>query len=291
MPFSTIETVPVGSTRIAVRRHGHGPVLLFVHGWPFHSAGWEALAGELGERFTCVMPDSPGLGETRWSADTDFSMPGQARTLRALLDALGVERCVVMAHDTGATIARLMAVDEPERIESLVLLNTEMPGHRPPFVPFFRTTSFLPGSAAVFRMLLGLPAFRRSPMGFGGCFADPRRLDDAFVARYVAPLLASPARIDGVNRYLRGVEWALVDRLGEINAAVRVPVLLVWGAEDPTFPVVLARRMAPQFPRSAGLVEIPGARFLVHEERPAEVARAACAFFDGAAVAARAEVH
>lgn len=278
MPFHTIERVTVGSTRIAFRRHGRGPVLLFIHGWPFNSTGWEPLATILGEHFTCLMPDSPGLGESEWSPETDFSMPGHARTMRAFCDALGVERYAVVAHDTGATIARLMAVDEPERVTALVLLNTEMPNHRPPFVPLFQSTSGLPGSSATFRWLLARPLFRRSPMGFGGCFHDARHLGDAFVARYVTPLLASPARIEGVQRYLRGVDWALVDRLGEINASVRCPVRLVWGADDPTFPIEHARRMAPQFPASAGIAEIPHARFLVHEERPAEVARETHAF-------------
>ena len=273
MPFHTIENVTIGPSRIAFRRHGRGPGLLCIHGWPFHGAGWEPLVAELGEHFTCLMPDSPGLGASEWSAETDFSMPGHARTLRAFMDALGVDRHAVLAHDTGATIARLMAVDDPARVTALVLLNTEMPGHRPPFVPLFQATAALPGSGAVFRWLLARPVFRRSPMGFGGCFHDPSRLDDDFVARYVAPVVASARRHEGLVRYLRGIDWALVDRLGEINAAVRCPVRLVWGADDPTFPVERARRMATQFPRSAGIAEIARARFLVHEERPTEVAR------------------
>jgi len=291
MPFHTIEHVTVGPNRIAFRRSGRGPALLLIHGWPFHGAGWEGLAAALGERFTCVMPDSPGLGETTWAAGTDFTMPGQARTLRAFLDALGIERCAILGHDTGATIARLMAVDDPQRVTALVLLNTEMPGHRPPFVPLFRTTSALPGARFGFRLLLGSAAYRRSPMGFGGCFAAPRRLDDGFVARYVAPILASPERHAGMVRYLRGIDWSLVDRLGEINAALEAPVLLVWGADDPTFPVERARTMAPQFPASSGIVEIPRAKFLVHEERPAEVARAALAFLETPAVAIGGGLH
>jgi pimeloyl-ACP methyl ester carboxylesterase len=64
MPFPTIDRVSIGSTRIALHRHGRGPILLFIHGWPFNSAGWEPLADMLGEHFTCLMPDSPGVGES-----------------------------------------------------------------------------------------------------------------------------------------------------------------------------------------------------------------------------------
>ena len=56
-----------------------------------------------------------------------------------------------------------------------------------------------------------------------------------------------------------------------------MPVRLIWGADDPTFPLARAREMLKQFP-DANLVEIPRARLLVHEERPAEVARAVLEF-------------
>jgi len=56
-----------------------------------------------------------------------------------------------------------------------------------------------------------------------------------------------------------------------------MPVQLLWGADDPTFPVALARAMVSQLP-NARMTEIPGAKLLVHEEKPAEVAEAALAF-------------
>jgi pimeloyl-ACP methyl ester carboxylesterase len=55
-------------------------------------------------------------------------------------------------------------------------------------------------------------------------------------------------------------------------------VLLVWGADDPTFPLERARGMVSQLAHCRGLVPIRGARLLVHEERPAEVADAALPF-------------
>jgi haloalkane dehalogenase len=69
-----------------------------------------------------------------------------------------------------------------------------------------------------------------------------------------------------------------VDALEHDHARITMPVQLIWGADDPTFPVELARKMVPQLP-DARLVEISGARLLVHEEKPAEVARAALDFF------------
>ena len=78
-------------------------------------------------------------------------------------------------------------------------------------------------------------------------------------------------------RYLRGLVWGPVDDLAKAHARLTMPVELIWGADDPTFPVAQARHMVMQFP-DARLVEIPGARLLVHEEKPADVVRAVLGF-------------
>jgi len=114
-------------------------------------------------------------------------------------------------------------------------------------------------------------------MGFGGCFNDLRLIEGDFREHVVEPLLRSPHRLDGMRRYLLGATWKPVDALARDHARLTMPVRLIWGADDPTFPVALARAMVAQFP-DARLTEISGGRLLVHEEKPAEVARAVLAF-------------
>jgi pimeloyl-ACP methyl ester carboxylesterase len=114
-------------------------------------------------------------------------------------------------------------------------------------------------------------------MGFGGCFTDLGLIDGDFREQVVEPLVRSALRRDGMRRYLIGAKWDAVDALEREHARIAMPVRLIWGADDPTFPVGLAREMQKQFP-AADLVEIPGARLLVHEEKPAEVARAVLEF-------------
>jgi pimeloyl-ACP methyl ester carboxylesterase len=99
-----------------------------------------------------------------------------------------------------------------------------------------------------------------------------RLIEGDFHAHVVEPLRGSPLRMDGIRRYLRGATWGPVDALERDHARLGMPVLLIWGADDPTFPVELARAMVPQFP-DARLAAVSGARLLVHEEKPAAVAR------------------
>lgn len=268
---------------IAYRTIGSGPPLLFLHGWPFSSLSFRRLARRLAQRFTCVLPDTPGLGETRWSDATPFAFGAQVATMRAFVERVGLGRHAILAHDTGATMARLLALADPESVSQLVLLDTEIPGHRPPWIPTYQLLAALPGTATVFGWLLRSAVYRRSSLGYGPCFHDARLLDDDFHACFVAPLLASPQRIEGVLRYVRGIDWTLVDGLAHRHRELRAPVLLVWGADDPVFPVERARAMLPQFAGRAELVVVPDACFLVHEEQSAAVADATIAFLARAA--------
>ncbi|HZS38328.1 MAG TPA: alpha/beta hydrolase [Polyangia bacterium] len=273
-----IERVDVGSAEIALRRFGAGPPLLLIHGWPLSGFTFRHLVPRLAAERTCFVADSPGAGDTRVRDDHDFRFAGQAASYARLVDRLGWDAFDVLAHDTGATIARELALTVGARARKLVLINTEIPGHRPPFIPFYQRVTSLPGAAAVLRLLLRSRAYRRSKMGFGGFFEDKSLLDGEFTDEFVAPLLASRARLDGQLRYLRGIDWALVDGLAARHRELRGEVLFVWGELDETFPAARAAEMVPQLARCAGLRLVPGARLLAHEEKPDEVSAHAIDF-------------
>jgi haloalkane dehalogenase len=272
-----VERVDTGTARLVCRRFGSGSPLLLVHGFPLSGFTWRKVLPELSRHHTCYVPDLPGMGESEWTDRTDFSFPGQGRTLKTLVDRLGLERYAVLAQDTGGTFARYLALSDAARAEKLVLVNTEVPHHRPPWIPLYQWLMHVPGALAGFGLLLRSRAFLRSGMGFGGCFGDLGLLDGDFHAHVVQPLLDSAHRMDGMARYLRGLAWGPVDALEQAHARLTMPVELIWGADDPTFPIEHARRMVAQFP-DARLVEIPGGRLLVHEEKPAPVARAVLEF-------------
>lgn len=265
-------TVDTGTARVPVRRLGSGPALLLVHGFPLSGFTWRFVATALAARFTCFVPDLPGLGASEWTDATDFGFPGQGRTLHAVADGLGLGDYAVLAQDTGGTFARFLALED-SRVRHLVLINTEIPGHRPPWIPTYQAVLRLPGAVGVVGALVRWPRFVRSSAAFGGCFLDPARIDGDFHAEFVAPIAHDARRRDGIRRYLLGTAWGPVDDLARRHAELEIPVRLVWGAQDPTFPIERARSMLAQLP-NADLVEIDGARLLPHEECPAEVVRA-----------------
>src|SRR5690606_38604424 len=73
--------------------------------------------------FRVVAPDQIGFGKSSKPADYAFSFSGLARNTVELLDAIGVERFVVIGHSMGGMLATRVALEYPERTEALVLLN------------------------------------------------------------------------------------------------------------------------------------------------------------------------
>jgi len=279
-----VERRVLDDATLAVRRFGSGPPLLFVHGFPVHGATWRWILPSLAERFHCVVVDLPGLGDSDWRDDSDLRFSGHARRLRSLLGELDLADVGVVAHDTGATVARHLALLAPDRVARLALLNTEIPGHRPPWIPLYQRLTRVPGAGAVFRLLLRSDAFLRSPMGFREFYSDKALFDDrAHLAPYVGPLVASARRIEGMLRYLGGLTWDEVDTLRSRHAELRMPALLLWGEDDRTFPADRAEPMTKQLGGAARFVRLPRASLMPHEERPDAVLAELIPFLGGTA--------
>ena len=89
----------------------------------------------------------------------------------------------------------------------------------------------------------------------------------------LAPLRDVPLRRWAAGQLVRSFDESYVAALAEVHAQIDAPVQLVWGEDDPFFPVAWAREMVETFP-NARLHVVPDAKLFVHEERPAQVAEA-----------------
>jgi pimeloyl-ACP methyl ester carboxylesterase len=265
-------TATVGAASVRWRRHGRGPAVVFLHGFPLSGRTWDPVVAHLHDRFTCYALDLIGLGESRSSAAADYSSPGQALAFQALLSQLHVDSYALVGNDTGGWIARELALIDTPRVFRLVLTNTEIPFHRPPWIPTYQVLAHVPGYGALIQQVLKWRAFRRSPLAFGGCFYDLSHLDGDFHERFVEPLLTSSGRIDGAMAFLRRMKFTRLDAFGTLHQRLTMPTLFIWGANDPTFPEPRAREMLGQFPDVAGFHAVRNAKLFVYEEHPEEVA-------------------
>lgn len=269
---------------LAYRKTGSGPDLVFLHGWPLHGETFRAIVPRLADRFTCHVIDLPGTGRSTWTDATPISLAAHARTVGDAIAELGLARVGLVAHDSGGAIARLVAAELGERCFGLVLGNTEIPAYRPPGLVTFAALSRAPVAWRLLPAVLRSRRLRRTILGFGSCFADRRVIDGEFSALFVDPVLASPRALAGQLALLRGFDWSTLDGMAATHARIAAPMQLIWGADDPWFPIARARPMVEQFPAGGELVELPGKLF-VHEERPVEWADHAGAFLDRAVAA------
>jgi len=275
-----VEKIDTGDAVLALRRFGSGPPLLLVHGFPLHGYTWRRVLPALSQHYRCLVVDLAGMGDSGWSEATDFSWQGHAHRLKLLVDRLGLTSYSVLAQDTGGSIARYLALEDGARLERLILINTEIPGHRPPWIRLYQWLArHVPGTAPLFRVLLGWRWFLRSPMGFGGCFCELELIEGGFTEQFVQRYTNSAQATAGMLRYLAGFFWDSIDALRQRHAELRMPVLLLWGEDDPTFPAALARDMALQF-ADCRYLGVADARLLPQEERPGQVTQAALAFLD-----------
>jgi haloacetate dehalogenase len=123
----TQETLELSAGPVRLRHGGSGPPLLLLHGNPQSNAMWHLTAPKLAERFTVICPDIRGYaGSYKPPASADhaaYAKREMAKDLAELMTRLGHERFQVGSHDRGARVAHRLAIDHPERVERLAVLD------------------------------------------------------------------------------------------------------------------------------------------------------------------------
>ena len=126
-PSFTVEEVAVKEGRIRLRHGGSGPPLLLLHGNPQTHLMWHAVAPELAKRFTVVCPDLRGYGGSFKPPATPDHAPyaktAMARDMVELMEHFGHRRFRIGSHDRGARVAHRLALDFPDRVEKLAVLD------------------------------------------------------------------------------------------------------------------------------------------------------------------------
>ncbi|SNS15773.1 poly(3-hydroxyalkanoate) depolymerase [Geodermatophilus pulveris] len=261
-----VSTVDLGEVRLRTSVRGTGRPLLLVTGLGASLELAEPFERELAARGRRVVSfDAPGIG-----GSTPYRrprrMPGLARTVTALLDALGLDEVDVFGVSLGGVVAQQLAHQAPGRVRRLVLAATA-PG-----------MGGMPGAPSAL-LALATPRRYRDPEHYlqiagriygGMARTDPRRLLRSTLGR-VRP----PSAIGYAGQLYAVTGWSSMPWLH----TVRQPALVLAGDDDPIVPLVNGRILAWRIP-DARLHVVRGGGHLFILERPAEIADLVTAFLD-----------
>lgn len=230
-----VRHVEVPGARLLVRTVGSGEPVLLLHGYPQTSAMWAPLVPHLAPGRALVMPDLRGYGRSV-CRDADFSFRAMAADVLALADTMGFERFHVVGHDRGARVAHRLALDAPDRVRSVALLDIlptlDVWRHfddRELARRYFHWT-FLAQPGGLPQRLIGADPegyLRATLEGLAGsleCF------DDAALTEYAAAARL-PSVVDAwCQDYAAAATIDLEHDEADLGRTLDIPALALWGA-------------------------------------------------------------
>lgn len=259
--------VRASGLRWHVQQMGSGPTLLLVHGTGAATHTWRGLAPLLAPHFTLIAPDLPGHGFTEAGLAGNFSLPGMARALGGLLDALGTAPALAAGHSAGAAILARMCLDGRIAPHGLVSLNGALLPLQGPPSEFFSPLAKLLARIPLVPRLFALHATLDREVATRLIRDTGSTIDPAGLALY-ARLMRRPGHAASALRMM--ANWDLRP-LGQDLRRLRPALLLIVGSNDRAIAPGNAAKLSRMVPGSS-VVTLPGLGHLAHEERPDEVA-------------------
>ncbi len=268
----TSKYVDVDGAKLACVDEGAGEPIVMLHGNPTWSFLYRNFIGPLSKRHRAIAVDHMGFGRSDKPLDGNYSLSGHIANLTRLIDALGLRDVTLVMQDWGGPIGLGWAVDHPERVKRLVILNTwafRVPeGSRiNPLLDLFRQPAV--GEALVQGLNLFVEGFL--PAGIWR-----KEILNEIMPAYRTPFPDWNSRI-GTLKFPRDIPIGdahpsasamghIQDNLGKL----KVPTLIVWALQDPAFPNQLFDVWKSIYPH-ADAHTIENAGHFLQEDAPEQI--------------------
>lgn len=240
------ENMDVGGLTMHYYRAGEqGKPIVLLHGLGNSAEVWAILMWLLSKQYRVYAPDLPGFGKTPLAPE-GTNIATHAMYVERLISALGLERVIVVGNSLGGWIGTRLALDHPERVERLYLLNSAGLRREPMDVPSSRDRAT---AQRVFEQMWGLSL----PL-------------PGFVLDSMVRNAQTPAYSGFLQTY--DPQEELDDVLGQLH----VPTTIIWGEKDRLLPIVCAHDLHAGIANSE-LVFLPGVGHLPQLQAPLQVAR------------------
>jgi pimeloyl-ACP methyl ester carboxylesterase len=264
--------------RIYVREYaGEEPAVILMHGFPDNLHLYDRIIPYLWPPRHLVTFDFLGWGESDKPPGYAYTSMNQLLDLDAVIKQRNLGQVVLVAHDASGPPAIDWALDHPDQVAALVLLNTyycEMPTLKPPEAIWLFSTPVVRNAARFISGLFNGWVFRRMYGWQVGDFFRDAEVRDEFVPLLYQQFDAVPSARPAFYRLNEDLlptvrsRSKMAPRLREF----RRPVRIIFGDADPYLNKGVAQTFHEMFPTS-DLFLLPGARHFVQMDEPQEVAR------------------
>lgn len=258
--------------RIAYVDEGAGDPVMLLHGIPTSSQLWREIVPVLAKRHRVIAPDMLNYGESDKPARADVSIAAQARIMTGVLDALGIARTDLVAHDIGGGVAQIMALRQPARFDRLVLASAVCFDSWP--IP-----EFLPLQDPKAEAAMDLASFTEMLRGFlPNGVVHKGSLTEAEIDMVMKPWSGEAGKA-ALFRNFRRLNPEYTMAIAKELETLPHETLILWGRNDPFQKPAYAEKLAAAIP-NAKLIWIEDAAHWIQEEKPAEVAAHLMKFLD-----------
>jgi pimeloyl-ACP methyl ester carboxylesterase len=258
--------IEIDGLRVYYELYGQGePFWILMHGFGASTFSWREVTGPLSKMGTVLAYDRPAFGLTErpleWEGPNPYSPQANQELLVGLLDHFGAEKAILVGNSAGGTLALQAALDHPERVEALILVD-----------PAVYTGG---GAPSWIRPLLATPQMRRlGPLIVQRTLSSGERLiamawyDPGQITREIVEGYERPLQLENWQQALW--EMTLASREPNLETRlsdVQLPTLVITGQYDQIVPAEQSIRLAGELPE-ASLVVIPDCGHLPQEECP-----------------------
>ena len=253
----------INGHKIAFREQGEGSPVILVHGIPTNSLMWRDIIPQLATKHRVIAPDLLNYGQSDKPESADVSINAQSRIIVQLMDTLGVRRADVVAHDIGGGVAQLIAVNYPEKVRKLVLMDSvcfdswPIPEFEPLQQPGADTAMSLSDFIGMMRSFMPNGVHNKSVM------------TDAVIDLYLAPWSTEDGK-RAFFRNLRRLNKEYTQSVADELKSLPHQTLVMWGDKDPFQKPEYAPKLADTIPH-AELVWIKDAGHWLIDEKPNEI--------------------
>jgi pimeloyl-ACP methyl ester carboxylesterase len=263
--------VTVNGMRIFAITMGQGRNVVLIHGHPASTYTWRKVIEPLAGHYRVDAIDLPGYGFSDKPDDAKYGPTWQAQNVIGYLDEEHIARAVLVGNSFGGYVASDAAIESPDRVSALVLIDAAGLPHRGRTPLSMRMLAW-PVIGPILRLLPARSLVRR---GLQRAVYDPKQITEADVEAYYAPL-----RTDGGTN-------ALIDRIGKrvsrtrprLVKTIRAPTLIITGDSDRLVPPRIAQEYH-ELIHGSELAVFQKTGHLPQEERPQETVAAMVRFID-----------